>query len=98
MDKTSNEYLETKYIKIKNQIADLNKELSELKEQMIQVSEDNDVNMFSMLTVYKIAPKATTSWARVAKDLNPPESLVRQYTTISKESYGIRVKKEDTNK
>jgi hypothetical protein len=57
--------------------------------------EDNPFESFERLTVYEVKGRASVAWKKVAEELEPDDTLVQKYTSMSKDTFGVRIAKED---
>ncbi len=93
--KTNREKLEEKYQYISSDIKLLTLQLAEVKESLIEEFDKNPEYESSVMTIYTIPPKKSISWKKIAEKFEPPIELIDKFSTYSKPTYGLRLKKKD---
>ncbi len=93
MNQISASMIEQEYINTKNTIEALKLKLQDIKSMLVDEYQENDSEHLLLTNVYKIPAKKSTSWKKVAETFNPSEELIDQNSTLSIETYGIRVRK-----
>ena len=89
------EELQEIYLDLLNQKSKLDEKISNVKEQLYNIHLEGKDAFLNQLTVYDIAPKRTVQWKKIAEKYNPPEDIIQKYSSMSKPSFGIKVRKQE---
>ncbi len=85
--------LEERYLDLKKEMAELTEQLNHIKIDLIETYKENPEYESNLVNIYYIPSKRSISWKKVAEKFDPPEELIEQCSSYSKETYGFRERK-----
>jgi hypothetical protein len=91
------EELQEIYLDLLNQKSKLDEKISNINEQLYDVHLEGKDSFLNQLTVYDIEPRKTIQWKKIAEVYNPPEDVIETFSSLSKPSFGIRLRKQEDN-
>jgi hypothetical protein len=86
--------LQETYLNLIQSKEEIEDKIKDIKQELFQVHLDKKDTFLSRLTVYSIEPRQTVQWKKIAETYNPPDELIKEYSSMSKPSFGIRIRKE----